>query len=578
MKKLCIILSLVLLFSAFGPSAAAETGINSADSAQGYIVKLKSSAGNTAVLMENTNIQEVYEGAELYHADSLSDIAKLGDRVEYYEPDCTVTLDALPNDPYISKQWSIDFLGATAAWDKGYNGKGIKIGVIDSGVNISHEDFAGTSFEQGYNVITGTNDVTDEMEHGGHGTFVCGILAAASNNGLGIAGFCPKVTIVPIKCFGKGSESSASYIISAVYEAVDVYDCDVINMSLGTEMDLESLRTAIEYAAGKGAIIVSAVGNKGTSQLNYPAAYTCVIGVGSVDSKGSVASFSEKNQSVFVVAPGVDIVSLQNTANNAYKVDGAGTSFSTPFVSAAAVILKQYAPSATVTDFGNILKASVIDGGADGYDTSYGYGTLNIANFVTAMEKYEFANIGSIFSDVEGHWAKDSIEYCVDRKLFKGITDSSFEPETLMNRAMFVTVLSRLSGETISGYQNDFFDVPSGQWYAQPCSWGAATGIVSGTGGGNFSPLTAVTREQMAVLLYRYAMYYGLADGSFEGTPLLAYADAGSVSSWAKSAVAWAVSNGLITGRSGGTLAPQDSAKRCEVATIISRFALKFNA
>ena len=575
MKKLCIILSLVILLSAFGPSAAAETGTDSSDSPQGYIVKLKSTASNTAVLMENADIQQVYEGADLYRADSLSDIAELGDSVEYYEPNCTVTLAALPDDPYASKQWSIDFIGIAAAWDAGYDGKGVKIGVIDTGVNALHEDFAGADFEEGYNAIDGSRNVSDEN---GHGTFVCGILAATRDNGVGVAGFCSKATIVPIKCFGQSSETSASYIISAIYEAVDVYDCDVINMSLGMEDNLESMRVAVEYAASKGAIVVSAVGNKGTAQLNYPAAYSCVVGVGSVDSKGVVASFSEKNQSVFVVAPGVNLIGLQNTANNAYKIDGAGTSFSTPFVAVTAAILKQYAPNATVTDFENLLKSSAVDAGTVGYDTSYGYGRLNIANFVTAMEKYEFESVGSIFSDVEGHWAMDSIEYCVDRRLFTGITESSFEPETLMNRAMFVTVLSRLSGETISGYQNDFFDVPSNEWYAQPCSWGAATGIVTGTGAGYFSPLTAVTREQMAVLLYRYAMYYGLTDGSFDGAPLSAYTDAGSVSSWAKSAMAWAVSNGLITGRSGNSLAPQDSAKRCEVATIINRFAVKYNA
>lgn len=573
MKRLCIILSLVFLLSAFGPSAAAETTTLGSDSPQGYIVKLKNTSKDSAVLMENADIDEVYEGANLYHADSLSDIAELGDCVEYYEPDCTAVLAATPNDPYAYKQWSIDSLDIAAAWNAGLEGKGVKIGVIDTGVNASHEDFEGTNFAVGYNAIDGSNNVTDEN---GHGTFVCGILAAARNNNLGVAGFCTKATIVPIKCFGESQETSASYIISAIYEAVDVYDCDVINMSLGMKDNLESMRIAVEYAASKGAIVVSAVGNKGTTQLQYPAAYSCVVGVGSVDSKGVVTSFSEKNQSVFVVAPGLGIWSLEYSANNAYA-EGSGTSYSTPFVAVAAAILKQYAPSATVTDFENLLKSSAVDAGTVGYDTSYGYGKLNIANFVAAMREYEFASIGSIFSDVEGHWAMDSIEYCVDRKLFTGITESSFEPETIMNRAMFVTVLSRLSGETISGYQNDFFDVPSGEWYAQPCSWGAATGIVSGTGEGYFSPLNAVTREQMAVLLYRYAMYYGLTDGSFEGTPLSAYTDAGNVSPWARSAMAWAVSNGLITGRSANSLAPQDSAKRCEVATIIERFALKFN-
>lgn len=572
MKKLCVILSAVFLLSTFQPSSAAEYNTYTPASPNGYIVKLKEPAADAVVLMENTDVREVSADAGLYYADSLSDISALGDSVEYYEPDYTVTLSDLPNDTYASEQWSISNLGVTTAWDAGYNGKGVKIAVVDSGVNLSHEDFAGTSFAKGYNVITGSSDVTDES---GHGTFVSGVLAAARNNGLGVAGFCTEVTIVPIKCFKESNETSASYIISAIYEAVDVYDCDVINLSLGTDADMASMKTAVEYANGKGVIVVAAVGNKGTSELSYPAAYDCVIGVGSIDQNGLVPSFSEKNKSVFVVAPGVSIVSLDNENNSGYD-RGSGTSYSTPFVSVAAAILKQFAPNATVANFKTILKDSAVDAGVSGYDTCYGYGKLNISNFVTAMQNSSVGEIGTIFPDVDGHWAEKYIEYCVNNRLFTGVTKSSFEPDTIMNRAMFVTVLSRMSGETISGYQNDFFDVPSSEWYAQACSWGAATGIVSGTGNGMFDPLGAVTREQMAVLLYRYAVYYGLTDGSSDASLLSAYSDAGDISAWADDEMAWAVGNGLLTGRTASTIYPKESAARCEVATMISRFAEKF--
>ena len=572
MKKLCVILSAVFLLTAFAPCVAAEGGTYTTEYPNGYIVKLNESSGDTVVLMEDTALSEVCSDAGLYYADSISDISKLGDSVEYYEPNYTVTLEAVQNDPYVYDQWSISDLGISAAWDAGLNGKGVKIAVIDSGVNSLHEDFEGTNFGSGINVMNGSHDVTDEM---GHGTFVSGILGAARDNGTGIAGFCKDATIIPIKCFGKSVETSASYIISAIYKAVDVYGCDVINMSLGMEQDMESMRDAVKYASSKGAIIVSAVGNEGISKLNYPAAYSCVVGVGAIDRSGQVASFSQKNQSVFVVAPGVSIVSLGNKTNNAY-LQGDGTSYSTPFVSVAAVILKQYVPSATVSDFEAILQSSAIDGGNVGYDTSYGYGKLNISNFVASMKAYDFGNIGDTFPDTRGHWAEQSIEFCVRNKLFTGVTSSSFEPETIMNRAMFVTVLSRMSDEIISGFPNSFSDVPRGEWYAQPCAWGSTNGIVSGTGNGKFEPLGAVSREQMAVFLFRYATLYGLTDGSFDANAISAFTESGNVSPWATNAMAWAVGNGLITGRSAKSLCPQESAKRCEVATIISRFVTKF--
>ena len=193
------------------------------------------------------------------------------------------------------------------------------------------------------------------------------------------------------------------------------------------------------------------------------------------------------------------------------------------------------------------------------------------------MQKYELRGIGEIFADVAGHWASTSIDYCYKKGLFTGVTTSSFEPETVMNRAMFVTVLSRISGETINGFQNSFSDVPSGSWYTQPCAWGAANGIASGLGDGTFSPMGSVTREQMAVFLYRYAILYGLTDGASSSATLFTFSDKADVSTWAADAMAWAVVNNLITGRSETSLCPKDSAKRCEVATIISRFTNTFS-
>ncbi|MEA4896411.1 MAG: S8 family serine peptidase [Oscillospiraceae bacterium] len=576
MKKLCIMLAAIFLLSAFQPSRALEcdTYTPTDDSSDGYIVKLKDTQADTVSLMENSDLTEISSKAGLYHADSVSDIKKLGSDVLYYEPDYKVTLAELPDDTYASRQWSIGYLGISSAWDAGYNGEGVKIAVIDSGVNTGHEDLAGANIADGYNVIDGTDNVRDDM---GHGTFICGLISADRNNGRGIAGFCTDATIIPIKCFGESKETSSSYLIRSIYVAIDDYGCDVINLSSGMAENVRSLEDAVEYAAGKGVIVVASAGNDGNSMLNYPAAYDCVVGVGAVDQNGQVASFSEKNRSVFVVAPGVNLISLKTTQNNMYEI-GAGTSYSAPFVSVAAAILKQYDLSATVDDFMEILKASSIDGGIKGYDTSYGYGSLNIANFLEVMQNYELRSIGEIFPDVQGHWASTSIDYCYRNGLFTGITQSSFEPETVMNRAMFVTVLSRMSKETISGYSNVFADVPEDSWYCQPCSWGAANGIVGGMGEGMFAPMGAVTREQMAVFLYRYAILYGLTDGSVNDPTaiLFAFSDRDQVSDWAAEAMAWAIENGLITGRSETGLYPKDSAKRCEVATIITRFTALF--
>ena len=116
----------------------------------------------------------------------------------------------------------------------------------------------------------------------------------------------PKVRLVPLKCFDDKT-TNVSVICKAIYGAVDDFGCDVINMSFGLMEDSIALKEAIDYAAGKGVIIVAAVGNDGTEELCYPAAYDNVIGVGSVDKNEGVSSVSQHNKSVFITAPGVHI-------------------------------------------------------------------------------------------------------------------------------------------------------------------------------------------------------------------------------------------------------------------------------
>ncbi len=570
MKKFSIPLLIAILLSLVVPAASAVSASAEAENSS-YIVKLKDSSEEVLSLFEGVDISEISEDANLYRVESLSDVRSLGNSVEYYEENCTATLFALTNDRYSDEQWALEFLNMGSVWNGSRTGSGVKVAVIDSGVNSMHEDFDGTEFERGTNVLDGSHDVSDQS---GHGTFVSGALAAVRNNNLGIAGFCDDVVLVPIKCFGADTETDASYVVSGIYAAVDIYGCDVINLSLGMTKDLKSVREAIDYAVARGVIVVAAVGNNGVTTLNYPAAYDNVIGVGAVDSKGKVASFSQKNSSVFLTAPGVDIVGLWYDGEDSYSRKS-GTSFATPCAVAAAVLMKQESRYADVDDFKALLMNSVVDAGTAGYDTSYGYGVLDMAAFVNRVDNYTFT-FKNRFTDIESSWAKDYILSCVEAGFFNGVSTTTFAPEMAMNRAMFVTVLARMSGESISGYYNTFTDVPDDAYYAQACAWGSATGIVKGQSAGIFSPDSNVSREQIATFLYRYATISGQDTTAPDMSVLNSYSDAGSISDYAKQAMAWAVKNGLITGRTTSTLAPNEIAKRAEVAKIVVEFNEKF--
>lgn len=178
------------------------------------------------------------------------------------------------------------------------------------------------------------------------------------------------------------------------------------------------------------------------------------------------------------------------------------------------------------------------------------------------------------FTDVPdpSDWAHEGIDYCVEAGLFNGTSETTFEPETAMTRAMLVTVLWRYDGAEETG-ENIFTDVADDAWYAPAVSWAAANNIVNGIGNDRFDPDSPVTREQVAVIFCRYADFVG---ADITGRAALdAFADQAQVSDWAADAVSWAVANSIIGGSSepdGVYLLPQEDATRAQIATILMRF------
>ncbi len=173
------------------------------------------------------------------------------------------------------------------------------------------------------------------------------------------------------------------------------------------------------------------------------------------------------------------------------------------------------------------------------------------------------------FTDVnEGDWFYDAVCYVYENDMMNGVSETSFAPNATTSRAMIVTILYRLENEpAVSG--SAFTDVPSGQWYSNAVAWAAENGIVNGVTDTTFAPNSAITREQMAAILYRYAAWKGCdVSGRVD---LSGYTDAASVSAYATEAMAWANAEGLITGVTDTTLRPAGSAVRAQAATILMR-------
>ncbi|HWS43128.1 MAG TPA: S-layer homology domain-containing protein [Pseudoflavonifractor sp.] len=204
------------------------------------------------------------------------------------------------------------------------------------------------------------------------------------------------------------------------------------------------------------------------------------------------------------------------------------------------------------------------------YDKATGlatFATTHLSNYVVGYDAWT-----NPFTDVKaGDWFYDAVKYVAEHALFNGTSATAFSPNADMTRAMLVTALYRLEGKPAVTAANPFADVEDGQWYTDAVLWASSSGIVTGYDSGLFGVDDPITREQLAVILYRYAGVKGYDVAG--ANDLAAYSDAGSAAPYALSALRWANAGGLVTGRTATALAPSGTATRAEVATILMRFA-----
>ncbi|HEY5981432.1 MAG TPA: S8 family serine peptidase [Microlunatus sp.] len=332
--------------------------------------------------------------------DAVARLAQV-DSVELAEPNRWRETMITPNDPQFANQWGLTKINAPAAWDISTGSGSVVVGVIDSGCDLDHPELA-PLLVNGFDMVDlGTNptpppgwrfegdfsgrDAIPEDEVG-HGTHVAGTIAALSNNGTQVAGVGWQTKIMPVKALTRmvrisdgrvsGVGSSAD-VAAAVRWAAD-NGAHVINMSLGADASTSVESSAIAYAIGKGVVIVAAMGNDGTANPSYPAAYPGVVAVGAVDSADKKASFSQTGSHISLVAPGVGILSTYLAGGTTTM---SGTSMATPHVAGVAALIKAVKPSATGAEIADILRDTarpLKDAATDPVpNDAYGHGCLD---------------------------------------------------------------------------------------------------------------------------------------------------------------------------------------------------------
>lgn len=245
--------------------------------------------------------------------------------------------------------WEIKKFDIEKQW-KYSKGEGVVVAVIDTGCDFDHPDLKN-------NIVQGKNFVEqgkDPMDRNGHGTHVCGTIAAEDNT-LGMVGVAPKTKIMPIKALNDDGSGNLNNVVNAVIWAAD-RGADFITMSLGSPAPSTPLEKAIEYAASKGSVIFCAAGNSGpNADIMYPAKYGYTISIGAIDENLERTNFTCSGDTLDFLAPGHNILSC--VPGNRYAIMS-GTSMSNPFAVGCASLLLSYARQIKYSTIDSMLKTS----------------------------------------------------------------------------------------------------------------------------------------------------------------------------------------------------------------------------
>ncbi len=346
-------------------------------------------------------------------------------QLEYAEPNYRVRAMATPNDAAYPFQWHYPLINLPAAWDTTAGSPEVVVAVIDTGILSSHPDLAGQLVE-GYDFIRSAESARDgdgidpfpeDSGDGGgaasnsyHGTHVSGTVAAAGNNGIGVAGVAYNARVMPLRALGTGGSGTTYDVDQAIRFAAGLANdsgtlpakaADIINLSLGGAPFSQSSQAVYRQARSAGVTIVASAGNEATSRPSYPAAYDGVIAVAAVDAQRQRASYSNTGSSIDIAAPG---------GNNAVDVNGDGypdgvlstagvgtggnfgytflngTSMAAPHVAGVLALMKSVNPNLTPADIDALLVRGELsdDLGDAGRDNLYGNGLINAQRAVIA--------------------------------------------------------------------------------------------------------------------------------------------------------------------------------------------------
>lgn len=380
-----------IIFVLFGASVqAAEAGDSNDAGRVRFLVKWRAEVGIAAQPAATYQVDtyqtwpldwQIVE-VDAIHANELMADLSADPRVASFTPDYSLEIAAEPDDPAFrdGSQWALGKVGADIAWEFS-QGQAITVAIVDSGIDGTHPDLAGQLVE-GYDFYSESTDTSDPC---GHGTHVAGIVAAAANNGIGIAGLAHQAKLMPVKVISDACTGTYSRLILGILYAVD-NGARVIVITSGATYEHVGLRDAIQYARDHNVIVVAAAGNRGTDVPFYPGSYEEAFTVAGTNNDDGRYVSSTYGTQIDVSAPATTIYSTyykpDTGSTYAYMT---GTSMAAPHVGALAALILAVDPTIALEDLEMVLRQTADDLGESGWDQHFGWGRINAWRALAAV-------------------------------------------------------------------------------------------------------------------------------------------------------------------------------------------------
>lgn len=505
--------------------------------------------------------------------------AELGQRFAsakiYPNREYEVAADVAPSSFTVTK--------STPAQTSPYTGKGVRVAVLDTGVDTEHPDV----------VVKGGICTAEECAPGisyddnfGHGTHVAGIISGKKND-FGIIGMAPNVELFAIKAMDSEGIGTTAQVTEGVKWAIQ-NDIDILNLSISISVYDRPLELMLQEAYKQGMLIVSAAGNEGgaagTDTVTYPGKFPSVIAVAAVNNDLTKEANSSVGPEIEIAAPGSRIFSSYPKELDTWdeKMDGyltlTGTSMAAPHVAGILALYKEQHPALSNVKLREILQTTVKDVGPAGRDQTFGFGVVQYTKAVTGVPFVETSvSKGRIQMVMKNKTLASGWSITADGKLLPQVEDGKWIAYRTKGTHLFTAAYTNTKGVKVTEplsvqvAQPAFPDVTPANWFGPHISYLFSNNMMSGYSDGSFKPYKEITRGEAMILLGRSQGW----DGTQQSTQFSDVGPGNSASGYIQSAYEL----GIVAGFSNGSFKPYQSVTRAEMAMLLhNTYAFAYDA